>query len=142
MKLSFDPPARAMQNRTVAFVALTSWYASHPAVRRLWAIEESRTLSSADEGSIRVFIMLEPTPDGDDISPAWFANGEEWVRELQMQIEEAVQLHIIDEPLSGEFEVDVEGILIAVLCWRDPSMLTDWDELLGSLRKGSRSWST
>lgn len=125
MKLSFNPAASAMHNDTAAFVALNAWYASHSAVRRLWAIEESRTLSSTDERNFRVFVMLEPTPDGDDISPAWLANSQAWDWELQTLIEDAVQLHIIDEPLSGEFEVDVEGILIAVLCWRDPTTLAD-----------------
>jgi hypothetical protein len=96
---------------------LAKWYAARPAVRRLWAINESRR--------IRVIVTLEPTQDGDDIYPAWLANGHEWAHELQTRLGEPVQLEVVDEALPGAFAAGVGGVLVAELFWRDPSMPPD-----------------
>jgi hypothetical protein len=97
--------------------ALTQWYAMHSAFRRLWAIKEPQRM--------RVVVMLEPTHDGDDIYPAWLANGQEWVRELQGRIAEPVQLEVVDEPFAAEFVAGIDGLLVAELFWRDSSLPAD-----------------
>jgi hypothetical protein len=100
-----------------AAVLLAGWYAAHPVVRRLWAIRDSRRM--------RVIVALEPTLDGDDIYPAWLANGGEWTRELQSLMHEPVLLDVIDEPSLGEFAAGMDGVVVAKLFWRDSSMLSD-----------------
>lgn len=52
----------------VAAAELVHWYTSHSLIRRLWAIEEVEAL--------RVVVTLEPTPDGDNVEPAWLANSQ------------------------------------------------------------------
>ena len=94
-----------------AFAALVKWYASHSAFRRLWVIKESQR--------VRVIVMLEPTHDGDDIYPAWLANGHDWARELQSQIDAPVQLEVMDQPFLAELAGGLEGALVAELFWRD-----------------------
>jgi hypothetical protein len=98
--------------------ALTQWYATHSAFRRLWAIRESQRM--------RVVVMLEPTHDGDDIYPAWLANGQEWARELESRIAEPVQLEVVDEPFAAEFVAGIDGLLVAELFWRDSSLPLDY----------------
>ena len=99
---------------TAAFVVLAKWYAAHSVVRRLWAIKESQRT--------RVIVTLEPTRDGNDISPAWLANGHEWAHELQLRMDGPVQLEVMDEPPLAEFATGVDDVLVAELFWRDPSM--------------------
>ena len=98
--------------------ALTQWYATHSAFRRLWAIKEPQRM--------RVVVMLEPTHDGDDIYPAWLANGEEWARDLQGRIAEPVQREVVDEPFAAEFVAGIDGFLVAELFWRDSSLPLDY----------------
>lgn len=97
---------------------LGQWYSAHSAFRRLWAIQEPQRM--------RVVVMLEPTHDGDDIYPAWLANGQEWARELQGRIAEPVQLEVVDEPFAAEFVAGIDGILVAELFWRDSSLPLDF----------------
>ena len=97
--------------------ALTQWYAAHSAFRRLWAIKEAQRM--------RVVVMLEPTNDGDDIYPAWLANGQQWARELESRIAEPVQLEVVDEPFAAEFVAGMDGLLVAELSWRDSSLPPD-----------------
>ena len=100
---------------TAAFVVLAKWYAAHSAFRRLWAIKESQRM--------RVIVMLEPTHDGDDIYPAWLANGHEWARELQAQMDAPVQLEVMDQPFLAELAGGGDGALVAELFWRDSGLL-------------------
>ena len=100
-----------------AFVVLAKWYAAHAAVRRLWAISESQR--------IRVFVKLAPTGDGDDIYPAWLANGREWAHELQLGLGGPVQLDVVEGPFLAGFAAGVDGVLVAELSWRDASMAPD-----------------
>jgi hypothetical protein len=74
---------------------------------------------------MRVIVTLEPTHDGDDIYPAWLANGQEWASELQLRMEGPVQLEVTDEPFPAEIAARVDGILVATLFWRDSSMPPD-----------------
>lgn len=55
--------------------ALAAWYATHAAVRRLWAIKTHERL--------RIVIALEPSPNRDVTWPIWLANCDDWVVELQ-----------------------------------------------------------
>lgn len=96
---------------------LAQWYAAHSAFRRLWAIKESQRM--------RVIVMLEPTHDGDDIYPAWLANGHEWTRELQVRMAGPVQLEVVDEPFAAEFAAGIDSVLVAELFWRDTSLSPD-----------------
>ncbi len=92
-------------------IDLAEWYASHALVRRLWAIRDTEGL--------RVLVTLEPTPDGDDTHPAWIANREAWVHELQSYADSTVRLEQIEH---DEVELEAEGVLVAAFSWRDPTM--------------------
>jgi hypothetical protein len=98
-------------------MVLAKWYAAHSAVRRLWAISDSQRM--------RVIVTLEPTHDGNDIYPAWLANGHEWTHELQLLMDAPVQLEVTDEPFLVEFPAGVDGVLVAELFWRDSSTRPD-----------------
>ena len=74
---------------------------------------------------MRVIVTLEPTHDGDDIYPAWVANGHEWAYELQLRIDGPVQLEVMHEPFLPDFAAGVDGVLVAELFWRDPSTPPD-----------------
>lgn len=117
MKLALDALPDDGPTFAGAFVVLAKWYAAHAAVRRLWAISESQR--------IRVFVKLAPTGDGDDIYPAWLANGREWARELQLGLGGPVQLDVIDGFFLAESAAGVDGVLVAELSWRDASMTPD-----------------
>jgi hypothetical protein len=54
--------------------ALASWYAAHAQVRRLWAVNQTDT--------ILIVMRIEPTLDGYDALPIWFANTAAWLEEL------------------------------------------------------------
>lgn len=115
MKLSLDPYVTAPRTTTPESSALEAWYDAHPAVRRMWAIRDAQTL--------RVIVTLEPTVDNDDTLPAWLANGQAWVRELQSHTGSFVELELIDEPLLDEIETDAEGDLVIAMCWRDSALI-------------------
>jgi hypothetical protein len=93
--------------------ALADWYASHPVVRHLWAIEYTQ--------GMRVIVTLEPAVDGNDVHPAWIANNRAWIHDLQSQLRGPVRLELIDGPSHTEAQVEDEGVVVADLCWRDPS---------------------
>jgi hypothetical protein len=113
MRLSLAASPEASEPRCATSGALAHWYAEQPAVRRLWAVQ------ATDEPMLRVIVMLEPSLDGDEISPAWMAHGSRWARDLRERLAGAVQLERIDGPLPDEFEIDGEGAVLAALCWRD-----------------------
>jgi hypothetical protein len=89
-------------------IDFAEWYGSHALVRRLWAIRDSHGL--------RVLVTLEPTHDSDDTFPAWLANRQAWVQELQSHGDNSVRLEQIDD----EVPFETEGVIIAALSWRDP----------------------
>lgn len=94
---------------------LARWYAEQPSVRHLRAFEHSQQL--------RVLLMLEPSSDGDDALPLWFANNVRWTRELASLTRRDVQLQLID-PSNLATDVDTRVAVVANLSWRDP-----WDFL-------------
>ena len=61
-------------------------------------------------------MLLEPTPDGNDVLPNWLGNYHRWTRDLQALTSRTVWLGTtFDEP-----DVDGDAIVIAELNWRDP----------------------
>jgi hypothetical protein len=118
MNRILDPSLNEVRTAAAAaFAGLDRWYAAHSAIRRLWAISEPQR--------IRVIVTLEPTHDGDDIYPAWLANGHEWAHELQLRMDVPVQLEVMDEPFLAEPAAGVDGVLVATLSWRDSSLPPD-----------------
>lgn len=113
MRLSLTSSPAALEPVCATSIALARWYAEQPAVRRLWAIQ------TTDEPMLRVIVMLEPSADGDEISPAWMAHGSRWARDLRERVADNVQLERIDGPLPDEFEIDGEGAVLSALYWRD-----------------------
>jgi len=89
---------------------LTRWYAANESIRHLWAVEEPDEI-------IVVFLTLEPSSDGDDALPVWFAKGHEWANELSDLTRREVQLRLLSSP---DFERPPVDITIAELSWRDP----------------------
>lgn len=113
MKLNLDPAVTSARRITSESLALAAWYDAHPAVRRLWAIRDAQTLS--------VILTLEPTMDNGDTYPTWFACSHGWTREVQSITGSSVKLELLDEPLVDEFDIDLEGEIVAAISWRDPT---------------------
>jgi len=114
MKLSFDSTNLiSLPHVTAEAEALADWYDAHPGVRRLWAIQDALALN--------VIITLEPTVDNSDTSPAWLACSRRWASEIQSLTGNTVSLELLEEPLTSEFDIDIEGEIIAALSWRDPT---------------------
>jgi hypothetical protein len=91
--------------------ALARWYADHAAIRRLWAIDDPLALI--------VFVALEPTSDGDDTLPLWFAHQSNWRRDLQLLTRRQVQLKLIVPGAFAEPCVSPDAVTVAELSWRD-----------------------
>jgi hypothetical protein len=96
--------------------ALEKWYATHSAIRRL------RVVSSA--GYLTVFVLIEPTSDGDEVLPIWLANRRRWLSDLRVLTRRSVRLELTfsDEFTQGKVSEDIE--LITELSWRDPWSLS------------------
>lgn len=95
---------------TPEFEALCAWYGSRPEIRRLWALRDTQGL--------RVLVYVEPAPDSSEIHPAWIANREVWIDELQLRTGSLVRLEHVDES-SGDLMTDAPGV-VAALSWREP----------------------
>lgn len=91
--------------------ALARWYADTAAIRRLWAIE--------DAAALVVLITLEPTSDGDDSLPVWFAKQRDWTNELSALTRRVVQLQPIVSGVVGDSYAAADAVAIAELSWRD-----------------------
>ncbi len=113
MKLSLDPAAMMPAHVSAEAEALAEWYDAHPAIRRLWAVRDAQVLT--------VVLTLEPTMDNGDTSPAWLAFGRVWANEIQSLTGGDVLLEQREEPLACEFEVELEGEIVAAISWRDPT---------------------
>src|SRR5262245_20658843 len=106
----------SMDDASTVNASLRSWYDANPVVRRAWVTEDS--------SAIRVYVSLEPTPDGNDILPVWLAHCSEWKSDLQSLTNRTVRLYAT---FSGP-DSDDEGVIIAELGWRDPSSSSRWEE--------------
>lgn len=113
MKLSLDPMATIPRHITAESEALAAWYDAHPTIRRLWAISDGTVLS--------VIVTLEPTVDNNDTYPAWFACNHGWAHEIRSMTGGPVNLELLDEPSVDEFEINLEGEIVAAISWRDPT---------------------
>lgn len=105
-RFSTDP-----QEMAAVTDCLTKWYAANDSVRHLWAVQERGSL-------IAVFITLEPTSDGDDALPVWFAKGHQWANELRVLTRCEVQLELLGSNYERP-EISAAAT-IAELGWRDP----------------------
>jgi hypothetical protein len=90
--------------------ALSAWYGSRPEIRRLWALRNTQGL--------RVLVHVERALDSNEIHPAWMANRDVWIDELQLRTGSSVRLEHMDEPLGDEVVTDVPGVIVAALSWR------------------------
>ena len=61
---------------TCESAALSAWYDSHPEIRCLWAFRDTQGLSA--------FVHVERAVDSNEIHPAWIANRDVWIDELQL----------------------------------------------------------
>jgi hypothetical protein len=113
MKLNLDPGLTAPAHVSAEAEALAAWYDARPTIRRLWAIRNLETLS--------VIVTLEPTVDSNDTYPAWFACSRGWASEIQSITGGTVNLEMLEEPTVDEFEVGLEGEIVAAISWRDPT---------------------
>lgn len=113
MKLSLDPAVTAPSHVSAEAEALADWYDAHPTIRRLWAIRSALALN--------VIVTLEPTVDNGDTYPAWFACSRGWAHEIQVLTRGQVSLELLEEPSVDEFEIDLEGEIVAAISWRDPT---------------------
>lgn len=116
-----DPPA----TRSAASVehALAQWYDEHPGVLRLYAIDAMSSRSGTR--ALRVVVILRPSGDGNEIGPRWMAHGTSWTRELRQRLERGVELESIDGPVDEASAIEPGSRLMAVICWRDPTVLED-----------------
>lgn len=96
---------------TEVAAALAQWYADHPSIRRLWALD--------DPAALVVLVALEPTADGDDSLPVWLANRRDWASDLRLRTRREVQLQLIVSGTFGESCVDPAAVAIADVSWRD-----------------------
>ncbi len=90
--------------------ALSRWYAANASIRRLLAIQDTR--------AIQVFVMLEPSSDGDDALPVWLAYARTWERDLASLTEHEVRLELF-EAVGPAAPMIVPDSVIAHLHWRD-----------------------
>ena len=93
--------------------ALSAWYDSRPEVRRLWAVRDTQGL--------RVLVHVERALDSNEIHPAWMANRDVWIEELQLRKCSTVRLEHSDGPFGNGVVTDGRGVVVAALSWRDPS---------------------
>lgn len=90
---------------------LAAWYDAHASIRRLWAIENGRSLT--------VCISLEPTSDGDDCLPIWLAMSHEWRSDLQSIIPREIQLRFVASDILPPSYVTGDAVIIAEVDWRE-----------------------
>jgi hypothetical protein len=90
---------------------LAAWYDAHSTVRRLWAIQDGRSLT--------VCVALEPTSDGDDSLPIWLAMNHEWSIDLQSMIPREVQLQFVTQDVLPSSYVTGDAVIVAEIDWRE-----------------------
>ncbi len=116
MKSALYPPASSRASFTPESLAVEAWYAAHSNVRRLWAVKDAHGL--------RIIVSLEPALDSNDIYPAWIANRHLWAHELRSCTDNpSVRLEQIGDLVFDETAIDAEGVIVATLSWRDPSVI-------------------
>lgn len=119
MKLTLTPAVDGSTAVSSLVPGLSAWYSRTARIRRLWAIE--RLDASDSPGVLRVVVTLEPIGDSDETDAAWMASGRAWQQELRSQLAREVDLEWADEGESDDIEIDGNGVVVAMLCWRDPT---------------------
>jgi hypothetical protein len=112
MKTSIDTSSSTGPEAAELPAVLSQWYAANPAVRRLWAVEDSF--------AVRIHLTLEPTLDGPDTLPVWLAHCHNWTRDLQLLTNRDVQLRLVDADVFAGSPMLMDETLLAELHWRDP----------------------
>lgn len=112
MNAAIDRAPSSEQELAQLSLTLAKWYAARSSIRRLWAIDESATLL--------VLVSLEPTSDGDDPLPVWFAHEREWATDLRARLNRDVRLQLLASGASAPSHVSGAAAIIAELSWRDP----------------------
>ena len=93
--------------------ALSAWYGSRPVIRRLFAV--------GDKEGLRVLVHVERTFDSNEIHPAWLANREVWIEELQLSTGSPVRLEHLGEQFGDAALTEAPGVIVAAPRWRDPT---------------------
>ena len=99
---------------TLESAALAAWYGSRPLIRRLCALRDTQGL--------RVLVHVERAFDSNEIHPAWIANRDVWIEELQSCTRSRVRLELAENPFGDEVVTGSAGVIVAALSWRDPSL--------------------
>lgn len=99
---------------TLESAALAAWYGSRPVIRRLCALKDTQGL--------RVVVHVERAFDSNEIHPAWIANRDVWIEELQSCTGSRVRLELAENPFGDEVATGSAGKIVAALSWRDPSV--------------------
>ena len=68
-----------------------------------------------------MLVHVERALDSNEIHPAWMANRDVWIDELQLRTGSPVRLEHADEPFGDEVMTDAPDVIVAALSWRDPS---------------------
>ncbi len=93
--------------------ALSAWYGSRPEIRRLWARRDTQGL--------RGLVHVDRAFDSNEAHPAWMANRDVWIDELQLLTGSPIRLEHSDEPFGDEGVTDAPGVIVTALSWRDLS---------------------
>ena len=99
---------------TLESAALATTYAFLPVIRQLGA--------RRDIQGLRVFVHLERAFDHIEIHPAWIANRDLWIEELQSCTGSRVRLELEENPFGDEGVNGSAGVIVAALSWRDPAL--------------------
>lgn len=99
---------------TLESAALAAWYDSRPVIRWLCARRDTQGL--------RVFVHVEPAFDSNEIHPAWIANRDVWIEQLQSCTGSRVRLELAENSFGDEVSTEAPGVIVAALSWRDPSL--------------------
>lgn len=95
--------------------ALAAWYGSRPEIRRMWAVRDARGL--------RVIVDVVRANDSDEVHPAWMANRDAWIDELESRTGSSVRLEHTEEPADNEAVTEAACLVVAEFLWRDPSVI-------------------
>lgn len=126
IRLELDRMVDAAAPHRATGAALERWYATHPKVLRLWAIEDQAAPGQTGKAGLRVVVMLAPTLDADETFPFWMAHGRRWTDELRRQVAPLARLELLDGPLPDAFDIDGDGVVVAALCWRESTSASAW----------------
>jgi|SRR3954451_3472014 hypothetical protein len=112
-----------MTQQQVNVIALEHWYNAHPAILRLWVMQQGRADDGSPRSDLRVILMLQPSGDGDETSPAWMAHSGIWATELERMLARTVELECLERALGEHLMTEGDASLLASFSWRDSTLL-------------------